>query len=382
MTVSDATTADPRWVRRLWGYAARHRREVCLSLAGAVIGGISQTVVPLAEREIVDRVIVARSSPLWPWLALMGLTSLIGFAMSYLRRYNGGRVALQVQADLRDAMHDHIQTMDAQTLEGMPTGQLVGRASSDSTLVQTMLNFFPIMSSNLVLVVLSLGVMLYLAPLLALVGLVVVPVLIALSYRMRTRVFPASWDAQQREGEVVQMVDEGLNGVRVIKAFGQELRELARVADASQVLYASQMREVRLQSRFQPVLQAMPALGQVAAVLALGGWMAMRGEISLGTVLAFSTYMAQLVSPAQRLANVITIAQQAKAGVQRIFQLLDLAPAIADSPGAVELAEVRGEVRFADVGFGYLESEPVLRGFDLSIAAGERVALVGPSGCG
>ena len=379
MTGDEATT-QPRWVRRLWGYAARHRREVYLSLTGAVIGGISQTVVPLAERQIVDRVIVSRSSALWPWLALMGLTSLIGFGMSYLRRYNGGKVALQVQTDLRNAMHDHIQTMDAQTLEGMPTGQLVGRANSDSTLVQTMLNFFPLMSSNLLLVVLSLGVMLYLAPLLALVGLVVVPALIVVSYRMRSRVFPASWDAQQREGEVVQMVDEGLNGVRVIKAFGQELRELARVADASQVLYASQMREVRLQSRFAPVLQAMPALGQVA-VLVLGGWMAMRGEISLGTFLAFSTYMAQLVSPAQRLANVIIIGQQAKAGVQRIFQLLDLAPATADRPDAYALVDVRGEVSFANVRFGYVD-EPVLDGFDLSIAAGERVALVGPSGCG
>ena len=207
------------------------------------------------------------------------------------------------------------------------------------------------------------------------------PILIVLSYRMRTRVFPASWDAQQREGEVVQMVDEGLNGVRVVKAFGQERRELRRVADGAQVLYGSQMREVRLQSRFQPVLQAMPALGQVA-ILALGGWMTMRGQISLGTFLAFSTYMAQLVSPAQRLANVITVAQQARAGVERIFQLLDLEPAIADRPGAHELTDARGAVTFTDVHFGYADDEPVLDGFDLTIEAGERVALVGPSGCG
>jgi ATP-binding cassette subfamily B protein len=373
--------AQPGWIRRLGGYVLLHKRELYVSLTGAVIGGICQTVVPLAERQIVDGVIVTHTSALWPWLTLMVVVSALGFWMSYLRRYNGGRVALQVQYDLRNAMHDHLQQMDAGALEGMPTGQLVGRASSDSTLVQSLLNYVPIISSNLLLVVLSLAVMLWLSPLLALVGLIVVPVLIFLSYRMRSRVFPASWDAQQREGEVVQMVDEGLNGVRVVKAFGQEQRELRRVADASQVLYGSQMREVRLQSRFQPVLQAMPALGQVA-ILALGGWMTMRHQISLGTFLAFSTYMAQLVSPAQRLANVVTVAQQAKAGVERIFQLLDLRPAIADRPGAEALPEVRGEITFSDVRFGYDEDEPVLDGFDLTVAAGERVALVGPSGCG
>jgi len=216
---------------------------------------------------------------------------------------------------------------------------------------------------------------------LALVALVTLPVLAWLSYRMRNNVFPASWDAQQREGEVVQLVDEGLNGVRVVKAFGQEQRELRRVSEAAQTLYGAQMRVVRLQSRFQPVLQAVPPLGQVG-ILALGGWMALHHQISLGTFLAFSTYMAQLVAPAQRLSNIIIVGQQARAGLERIFQLLDLPPAIADRPGAVELADVRGEVEFKDAGFGYEDGAPVLDGFSLRVGAGERVALVGPSGCG
>jgi ATP-binding cassette, subfamily B, bacterial len=374
-------TTGPGWIRRLWTYIDRHRRELYLSLTGAVIGGACQVVIPLAERQIVDGVVVSQTSALWPWLLLMALLSLIGFAMAYLRRYNGGRVALGVQFDLRNAMHDHLQQMDAQALDTMPTGQLVGRASSDSTLVQGLLNYIPVMSSNVLLVIGSLAVMLWLSPLLAVVGLVVVPVVTVLSYRMRSKVFPASWDAQQREGDVVQMVDECLNGVRVVKAFGQEQRELRRVTEASKVLYGSQVRQVRFQARYQPILQAMPALGQVA-VLALGGWMALHHQISLGTFLAFSTYMAQLVAPAQRLANVITVAQQARAGVERIFQLLDLRPVIADRAGATDLRAAGGEVTFSDVRFGYDEDEPVLNGFSLTVRAGERVALIGPSGCG
>ena len=232
-------TTGPGWMRRLWTYIDRHRRELYLSLTGAVIGGACQVVIPLAERQIVDGVVVSQTSALWPWLLLMALLSLVGFAMAYVRRYSGGRVALGVQFDLRNAMHDHLQRMDLRPWTRMPTGQLVGRANSDSTLVQGLLNFFPIMSGNVLLVIGSLAVMLWLSPLLAVVSLVVVPVVTVLSYRMRSKVFPATWDAQQREGDVVQIVDEDVNGVRVVKAFGQEQRELRRVADASKALYGS-----------------------------------------------------------------------------------------------------------------------------------------------
>ena len=369
------------WVRRLWRYVLRHRRDVVIAMAAAVLGSVCQTVVPLVERQIIDNVILVHKSPLWPWLVLLIVLAAGAFGFAYVRRYRGGRMALGVQFDLRNDMHDHLQSMDFDNLNRMPTGQLVARANSDTTLVQGLLSFFPIMSGNLLLMVVSLAVMFYLSPLLAVVSLVVAPTLLLVSYRMRWRIFPATWDGQQREGDVAQIVDEDVNGVRVVKAFGQEHAEVGRVVDRSKALYGSQMRAVRLQSRYQPLLEAIPTIGQVS-ILFFGGWLALRGDITLGTFLAFSTYIGQLMAPARQLAGVLTIGQQARAGVDRIFQLLDLKPAIADPPVAIELPPLRGALDFCDVHFGYAHGQPVLQGFDLHIAPGEKVAIVGPSGSG
>ncbi|CAM5464024.1 ABC transporter ATP-binding protein/permease [Streptomyces tanashiensis] len=168
--------------------------------------------------------------------------------------------------------------------------------------------------------------------------------------------------------------------MRVVKGFGQEDQETGKIREAGRKLFAGRLRTIRLNSKYTPALQAVPTLGQVA-VLALGGWLAYRGQITLGTFVAFSAYLASLVGPVRMLAMVLTVGQQARAGVERVFDLVDTEPVIKD--GTKELpADAPATVEFDDVSFAYEDGRPVLDRFSLEIRPGETVAVVGASGSG
>ncbi len=378
---SPAATSKPGWIRRLIGYLLPHRRNVIIAFGAAIAGMVVAALTPVLERLIVDDVVLGRRRPLAPWLALLVAAGLFRFGAAHLRRFVGGRVALDLQYDLRNDIYERLQRLDFASHDELRTGQLVSRAISDVNVVQGLLAFLPLVSGNLVMLVVSLVIMAVLSPLLTVVALLVVPAVFFLGLRLRTTVFPSSWDAQQKAGEVAGVVDEAVTGVRVVKGFGQEQRELGRLVQASQALYGSKLRALRIQAKFAASLQAIPPLGQVA-VLALGGWLAINGRITLGTFLAFSSYLLQMVAPVRMFSGLLTQSQQARASAERIFELLDSNPVVTESPGAAELPRPQGQLTFDDVTFGYLRSEPVLRGFSLSVAPGETVALVGASGSG
>ncbi|MBV9040395.1 MAG: ABC transporter ATP-binding protein, partial [Acidimicrobiia bacterium] len=369
------------WVRKLWPWLARHKKDVFLAFGVAIVGMVIAALTPVVEKVLLDNITIHPHAAIWPWLSLLVLAGVIRFGAAYVRRFFGGRVALGVQHDLRTAIYDTLQRLDFARHDELQTGQLVSRASSDVALLQGLLAFLPIISGNLVMLVVSLVIMVILSPILTLVAVAVVPLLFVVALRMRSSVFPASWDAQQEAAEVAGVVDEAVTGVRVVKGFGQEERELGRLTDRADTLFRSRMRLVRIQALFVPTLQALPAFGQVA-VLALGGWLALHGQITLGTFLAFSSYLVQLAAPARMFAGLIAVGQQARAGAERIFELLESNPLVTESPDARPLPTVRGQLDFDEVRFGYMRSEPVLDGFTLHVHPGEVVALVGASGSG
>ncbi|QCX76734.1 Putative multidrug export ATP-binding/permease protein [Streptomyces sp. YIM 121038] len=369
------------WARRLWGYAWRYPKDVVLALGSSLGGMAVMAVVPLLTKVVIDDVIGDHSRAMAPWAgALLGAAVLV-YVMTYVRRYYGGRLALDVQHDLRTEMYDTITALDGRRQDELSTGQVVGRATSDLQLIQGLLFMLPMTIGNVLLFAMSLAIMAWLSLPLTLVALAVAPALWWIARRSRSRLHPATWYAQAQAAAVAGVVDGAVSGVRVVKGFGQEEQETGKLREVGRRLFAGRLRTIRLNSRYTPALQAVPTLGQVA-MLALGGWLAVEGEITLGTFVAFSTYLAQLVGPVRMLAMVLTVGQQARAGAERVLELIDTRPAIAD--GTKELpADAPATVEFDDVAFSYDdERRPVLDGLSFEIRSGETLAVVGSSGSG
>ncbi|WP_370934348.1 ABC transporter ATP-binding protein [Amycolatopsis sp. cg13] len=369
------------WVRRLSAACWEHRGVVVLAMTAAILSVGVQAASPLLVRSAVDDAVAGHTSQLAGLAVGLVALQIVAFGSAFLRRYVGGRLALDVQHDLRNRVFGAVSRLDGGKQDALRTGQVVSRAISDLQLVTGLLMQVPLSAGSVIFAVLALGAMLWMSPLLTLIALVVAPavgIVVALS---RRRLFPATWSAQQRAADVAQHVEETVTGVRVVKGFGQEAREVARLERTARKLFAERLRAAKLSALPTATTSALPAAGQVA-VLAIGGMLALNGQISLGTFLAFATYLAALIGPARFLSGLVVQAQLTRAGAERVYELIDAQPEVTDSPDARPLPPGTLGVELNDVKFGYTRSDPVLDGLTLEARPGETLALVGTAGSG
>ncbi|WP_157181540.1 ABC transporter ATP-binding protein [Actinopolymorpha alba] len=369
------------WIRRLLAYCWRSRRSVLLAISASLGAAGIAALTPLLVRQIVDEVILAGRQSLAPWLFLLVLAGVGTLAFSLADRWYSGRVGFDVEYTLRTNLFESLQFLDGAQQDRLRTGQLVSRATSDVSMVERLIVVAPLLAANLLQFAVSLLIMAVLSPTLTMVALAVTSLLFVVARRSSRSFFPATWDASQRQGEVAAVIEAAVTGVRVVKGFGQEHREQLKLERAAAVLFGSSMRVARLTVRYLPLFRNIPAVGQVG-ILAFGGYLTLNGSITLGTFLAFATYLGSMIGPMMLFANQLTQAQATKAAAVRIFEIIDAEPTLRDASDAREAPTGAVPIELRNVTFGYEPVNPVLRDVSLRLEPGETLALVGGTGSG
>lgn len=344
--------------------------------------------VPWMVQLGIDRSIQG-DDPLWQWASLVALAGAVSGIFLGLRRYVAFRNAREVEARMRDRLFAHIQRLHSAYHDRVATGELMSRVNTDLNQFQNVVTMVPITTGNALIVISAATIMFILQPALALLAVIGLPLVNILGRRFSQQLHKPLVAVQEQSAEVAGVVEETLSGMRVVKGFGFESTQDAKLAAAADELYVQSIKTSAVRARFLPAIELVPNLGLVA-VLAYGGNLAINGELTVGELVGFNLYVVMLIQPLRMLGMVVAQAQRAIAAGERIDEVLATAPAIVDPTHPKRLparSRGTGAVEFRNVSFHYdLGGEndplPVLEQLDLRIEAGESVAIVGATGCG
>jgi ABC-type multidrug transport system fused ATPase/permease subunit len=368
---------------RLLGFLRPYRRAVAASALLAAAAMAMTAAIPWLTGRAIDQ-IRDGDRPGLRLLALAVLGSgLLRLALTVARRLIAGRVSLGVEMDLRQRVYAHLQALELAFFDRQQTGQLMSRATVDLQSVRFFLGYgLVFMLQSALTIVLAAVAMFATQPGLAAVSLAPVPVVVVVAARYGRRSRPALQEVQQRIAELTADVEENVGGVRVVKAFAREDRQLDRFRLRVGRVFDQAMVSTRLQAFYNPFIGFLPQIG-LAAILFYGGRQVIRGDLTIGQFSAFYAYLLMLLSPMRTLGISLGMAQRATASGARLFQVLDREPRIVTPPGAPSLPAGNGHVELRGASLRYEgAARPALRDVDLDVPAGTTVALVGATGSG
>ena len=386
-----AAAPRTRPARAIWRSCIRHPGPLAAVVVATVVLVSLETVIPLLTRDAIDvatgqgdggtsAALLPGLAPLPAVIAVFVGVGVARFLTQVVRRFTAGLLSLDVQHDLRVRLLRSLQALDGPAQDRVRTGQVVSRAISDLQGIQGMLAMLPLTLGSVVKIVLTIGVMLMLSLPLTVVGLAVIPLVVAVAVKSRSALYAATWTAQQKAADVATHVEETVTGVRVVKAFAQSSREVARLDGLSRSLYALRMRSAKLNARFQPALQALPQVSLVVNI-AVGGWLALQGSITVGTFVAFAAYLTTLTALSRMVSTMIISLQLTAASIDRVGEVIESVPdhPDPDDPVAVPAGPVGLRLRGVTHSRG---GRTLLDDVDVDVPAGSTLALVGPPGAG
>ncbi len=386
LAISD-TSIDPdqskRWFKRLYPIIKEQKGYFMVTALCGIAGLAIQVSVPMVMREAIDKALTDGTGKITSYVwGLLGM-AVCAFALRFTYRFLLFRTAYRIETQLRSLIFKHLTKLSFSFFDRIASGEVISRANSDIRSIQLLLAFGPLAILSIFSFLLAFVFMLSIHVPLTLVTISCMPFVYVLAQKMRDRVFPLSWVTQGRMADFAMVVDENINGSRIVKSFAVEQDQITLLAQMAQRLRWSSTALIDARARFNPLIESLPRLG-MAGILMYGGWLSINDEIGIGALIAFSSYVIMISVPFRMLGFVLLQAQRAAASSLRIFEILDEEPSVADKPSAKRIVSPAGNLSFRNVSFSYPNDDNpiVLDDFNLEIAAGEIVALVGRTGCG
>ena len=372
------------WFRRVLPILLANKRSFGLGITLMITTMMLGVSVPALIGKLVDAIGPTLStgdlSNFIFLVTIILIISLIRFIGGAIGSYQLGRVSNQLEADLRSVIYNHLFTLSFSFFDKTQTGQLISRANSDIKTIQMFLMIAPMLLTALLSFAFAAIYMVSVHLTLALASMIAIPLVFFLSVKLRRLTFPLSWLTQARQADVAVIVDENINGQRIVKSFAQELMQVNLLAKAAKKLQWVQVRSVDVSAFYNPLIENLSVLGSVL-VWVYGGWLVIQGEIALGSLVAFNMYLMMIQMPFRFLGWMLMLEQRAKASAGRIFEILDTTSEITDKEDRVEMKELKGSISFKDVHFAYAD-ESILKGMSFEVEPNETVAIVGQTGSG
>ncbi len=372
-------------LRRLLGYLKPYRLQLVIVFILVLLTTVLSVVGPYLIGKVVDLALAPKD---WDQLIRMVLLLLSNYLLMWLFSVIYGRImadtAQKAMQGMRQALFDHMQKLSVSYYDKQTAGDLLSRLTNDMGAIDSLL------SQNLTSFVQSLTtvvgvfIMMFLLNVwLTLAALVVIPITFIATAIIMKRSGPAFKNLQKSLGQMNGLLEEDLSGQRVVIAYGQQGSSLEDFEKYNQDVRDSGIKANILAGLMPPITGILSNL-DVIVVVGVGAVMLINGfgGITIGLITSFSEYTRQFGRPINQIANLFNSMMSALAGAERIFEVLDITPAIEDTPDAIALENVKGEVRFEDVSFGYRQDHPILKHISLNAESGKTIALVGPTGAG
>jgi ABC-type multidrug transport system fused ATPase/permease subunit len=343
-----------RNLRGLISLVGPYRVRAALALATLLLGTVASLAPPLLAKQAIDKGINQHDTKTLVLVVLLfAADALMVWVTTYLQTYLVGWVGQRALADLRVRIFTHLQTLPIGFYESRPAGVLISRITNDVEALDSLVtdSVVTLFQSGLTLLG-AVGVLLYLDVKLALLTFCIVPIVAVGSIWFRIVSAGAFRRTRETIGSITAYLQETLSGIRVVRTFGQEPRHEAQFAALNEDNRAANMRTVRLNANYFPAVEMLSGVA-LAVIVLYGGYQAIEGHITTGTVVAFVLTLSYLFDPIQQLSQLYATYQSGMAALEKIFQLLDVKPDLTDKPDATELGRIRGEVRFEDVSFAY-----------------------------